>query len=388
MYSVGIDLGTTNTVVAANAGILPLRMGDDRASVLPSVVAYLPNGEKLVGAAARSRRAIDPRNTIHSAKRVIGAHWHSYESREFGKHYGFKLEPTPDQRVGFRTRSGLITPIEVAREVLSSLCIYAAIDPSEIAAVVSVPAAFGDTQRAATLAAVREAGFADARCIAEPVATAVAYLDRQDIRYGLVYDLGGGTFDAAIVDCSQEPMRIVAHSGDAYLGGDDIDQAIANYAADLVLRSQGWDLRGDPEVFARLLFEGERAKLRLAQSESTQLELSEVDPAAPGVLGALPLDRNVVWQLASGLIRRTFLCCDEVLSKANLKVSDVQAVFMAGGATQLPGVRETVAQYFGRILRYELDPMHVVSLGASIAAARPKLASLLVQPVLSVGDGS
>ena len=311
---------------------------------------------------------------------MIGAHWHSYEAREFGKHYGFKLEPTPDQQVGFRTRAGLITAQEVACEVLRALCRYAAIEPGEIAAVVSVPAAFGDTQRAATLNAMHAAGFAAARCIAEPVATAIAYLDRQGIRHGLVYDLGGGTFDAAVIDCSEEPMRIVAHSGDAYLGGDDIDQAIANYAADLVLRSHGWDLRADPEVFARLLFEAERAKLRLSQHESTPIELADVDPAVPSALGALPLDRNVVWQLASGLIRRTFLCCDEVLSKACLRVDDIQAVFMAGGATLLPGVRETVAQYFGRKLRYELDPLHVVSLGASIAAARPRLASLLVQP--------
>jgi molecular chaperone DnaK (HSP70) len=171
----------------------------------------------------------------------------------------------------------------------------------------------------------------------------------------------------------------VALSGDAYLGGDDIDRSIASYAADLVLRSHGWDLRADPEVFARLVIESERAKLRLAQSEATLIALDAVDAAAPTTLAGLPIDRAAVWQLASNLIRRTFGICDEVLSSAGLKVGDIQAVFMAGGATLLPGVRETVTQYFGRKLRYELDPMHVVSLGASIAAARPKLASLLAQ---------
>jgi len=379
MYTVGIDLGTTNTVTATHAGILPLRIGDTRETVLPSVVAYLPNGEISVGSLARNRRAIDPRNTIHSAKRVIGADWHSYQAREFAKHYVFELEPTTDHQVGFRTRAGLITATDVATQVVGAVCRYAAIDPAEISAVVSVPTAFSPEQRAATLSAMRNAGFAEARCIAEPVATAIAYLDRHDIRYGLVYDLGGGTFDVAVIECSSEPLRVVAHSGDAYLGGDDIDRSIASYAADLVLRSQGWDLRADPEVFARLVIESERAKLRLAQSEATLIALDAIDPAAPTALVGLPIDRAAVWQLASNLIRRTFGICDEVLSSAGLKVGDIQAVFMAGGATLLPGVRETVTQYFGRKLRYELDPMHVVSLGASIAAARPKLASLLAQ---------
>jgi molecular chaperone DnaK len=377
MYTVGIDLGTTNTVLATHAGILPLRIGDVRASVLPSVVAYLPNGETSVGSAARSRRAIDPRNTIHSAKRVMGAGWHSYQAREFSKHYAFDLEPTPEQRVGFRTRAGLVTAQDVATEVLNAVCRYAAIDPAEIAAVVSVPATFAKEQKAATLDAMRAAGFARARCIAEPIATAIAYLDRNDIRYGMVYDLGGGTFDVAIIECNPEPLRIIAHSGDAYLGGDDIDHAIASHAADTVLRAHGWDLHTDPEVFARLVLEAERAKLRLALTESTTIELETIDAAAPSVLGALPLDRNAVLQLASDLIRRTFSVCDEVLSNAGLTVDDIQAVFLAGGTTLLPGVRETLTQYFGRKLRFELDPMHVVSLGASIAAARPGLADLL-----------
>jgi molecular chaperone DnaK len=380
MYTVGIDLGTTNTVLATHAGILPLRIGEERAAVLPSVVAYLPNGEKLVGAAARSRRAIDPRNTIHSAKRVMAAGWHSYAAREFAKHYPFELEPTPDQRVGFRTRAGLLSAEQVASDVLESLCRYAAIDPAEISAVVSVPATFTAEQQAATLAAMRAAGFAQARCIAEPVATALAYLDRNDIRYGMVYDLGGGTFDVAVIACNPEPLRIIAHSGDAYLGGDDIDRAIATHAADVVLRGHGWDLHSDPEVFARLVLEAERAKLRLAQCDLTSIELETIDAAAPSVLGALPLDRAAVLQLSSNLIRRTFSVCDEVLSSAGLKVSDIQAVFLAGGTTLLPGVRETVTQYFGRKLRFELDPMHVVALGASIAAARPKLANLLAEP--------
>jgi molecular chaperone DnaK len=378
MYTVGIDLGTTNTVAASHAGILPLRVGEARETLLPSVVAYLPNGEISVGASARARRALDPRNTIHSAKRVMGASWNSHEAREFATHYAFDLERMPDQTVGFRTRGGIVTPQDVAEQVLLAVCQHAAIEPSEISAVVSVPAAFGPQQQAATLDAMRSAGFARVSCIAEPVATAIAYLDRQDIRYGFVYDLGGGTFDVAVLDCTREPLRILAHGGDSYLGGDDIDLTLANYAADLVLRGYGWDLRSDHEVFARLVFESEAAKLRLASSETAVIELAHIDPAAPAALTGVPIDRSAVLQLSSSLIRRTFGICDEVLSQAGLGAKDIQAVFLAGGSTMLPGVRDTVAQYFGRKLRYELDPMHVVALGASIVAARSGLSSLLV----------
>jgi molecular chaperone DnaK (HSP70) len=378
MYTVGIDLGTTNTVTAANAGVLPLQIGDVLTRVLPSVVAYLPNGEIAVGAAPRERRAIDIKNTIYSAKRVIGETWHSYRAREFQAHYPFDLLPTAEGLVGFRTRAGVVTATDVATEVLRAVCRYAVLQPQEINAVVTIPASFGRAQRVATLAAVRAAGFAQARCIAEPAATALAYLDRNDVRYGVVYDLGGGTFDLAVVDCTISPVRIVAHAGDAYLGGDDIDHALANWAADLVLRSTGWDLRTDREVFTRLVMEAERAKIRLSQVTSTVIEVDGVDAAAPPDLPAIPLDREAVWKLSAGLIKRTFAICDEVLTAAGLTVRDVQAVFLAGGATLVPGVRDAVANYFGKKLRYELDPLHVVALGASIAAARPKLAPLLL----------
>ncbi len=378
MYTVGIDLGTTNTVAAANAGVLPLRVADTPTPVLPSVVAYLPNGEVAVGAGARERRAIDIKNTIYSAKRVIGETWHSYRAREFQAHYPFDLVQTDSNQVGFKTRAGIVTATDVATEVLRAVCQYAALDAHEIHAVVSVPAAFGRAQRVATLLAMRAAGFAHARCIAEPAATALAYLDRNDVHYGVVYDLGGGTFDLAVVDCSVHPIRIVAHGGDAYLGGDDIDHALANWAAEVVLRECGWDLRSDREVFTRLVMEAERAKIRLSRMSSTTLEVDGVDAAGPPDLPAIPLDRDAVWRLSASLIKRTFAICDQVLSSAGLTVRDVEAVFLAGGATLVPGVRDAVAEYFGKKLRYELDPLHVVGLGASIAAARPQLAPLLL----------
>jgi len=379
MHTIGIDLGTTNTVAAANAGVLPLRTGVTPTPILPSVVAYLPSGEMAVGAGARARRAFDVKNTIYSAKRVIGEPWHSYRAREFCAYYPFDFVPAPGGQVGFKTRAGIWTATDVATQLLRSLCAQIEADAHELDAVVTVPAAFGPGQRAATLEAVRSAGFGRARCIVEPVATALAYLDRNDVHYGAVYDLGGGTFDLAIVDCSAEPMRVVAHGGDPYLGGDDIDHALAAWIADAVLQQRGWDLRSDAEVFTRLVMEAERAKLRLGSESSVRIALEGVDAAAPADLPELTLDRRSVWELSAALIKRTFVICDQVLGSAGVATRDIQAVFMAGGATLLPGVRDAVAEYFGRKLRYELDPMHVVSLGASMAAARPRFAPLLLE---------
>lgn len=376
MDTIGIDLGTTNTVAASNARVLPLFQGVP--PILPSVVAYLPNGEIAVGQAARERRAIDPKNTIYAAKRVIGEPWGSSRAREFAAHYPFDLVAAGDRQVGFQTRAGIWSASDIAAEVLRALCRQADRSPETLTAVVTIPSAFGAPQMKATLEAVQAAGFASVRCIAEPIATALAYLDRNSVRYGVVYDLGGGTFDLAILDCSRDPIRVVARDGDPYLGGDDIDRAIANFAADRVLREQGWDLKNDAGIFTRLVLEAERAKLRLFETPSTVIELERVDPAMPSGSLQLSLDRATVWRLGAALIKRTFSICDNVLRTAGLTVRDIEAVFLAGGATLLPGVRDAVAGYFGPKLRYDVDPMLAVSLGASIAAARPRFAPLLM----------
>jgi molecular chaperone DnaK len=377
MQAVGIDLGTTNTVLAANAQVVPLRAAGDNATIMPSVVAYLPDGGIAVGVGARERRAMDAKNTIYSAKRVIGEAWHSARVREFATYYPFDIVQGADGHAGFKTRSGIKTPTEIASAVVRALCSSAGLDARAHEAVVSVPAGFAPSQRAATLRAVREAGFQRVRCVAEPVATALAYMNRTDVRRGVVYDLGGGTFDLAILDCTSDPFRIVAYGGDPYLGGDDIDHALATFVADMVLQQHGWDLRSDPQVFTRLVLEAEKAKVRLSFATSTVINLEQVDAAAPAAVTVVPIERHAVMELSAALIRRTFLVCDQVLADADVPARDVQAVFLAGGTTLVPGVREAVAQYFGQKLRHELDPMHVVSVGASIAAMRPRFANLL-----------
>jgi molecular chaperone DnaK len=377
MHTIGIDLGTTNTVAAANAGVLPLRSPDRPTPILPSVVAYLPSGETLVGAPARERRAFDPKNTIYSAKRVIGKRWHSYGAREFCSNYPFEFVHTEADGIAFKTRAGVRTPVQVATEILTHLCKRTEIVPSETEAVVSVPATFGESERAATLVAMREVGFMRVRSIVEPVATALAYLDRNATRYAAVYDLGGGTFDLAIIQCDMETPHVVASGGDPYLGGDDVDRALASFVAERVLCDHGWDVRGATDVFERLTAEAERAKIELTGADSAQVHPAAIDAAAPSDLPPVTIDRAVLVEIGASLLQRTFGVCDEVLDRASLEVGDIQAVFLAGGATLLPGVREQVAKYFGRKLRFELNPMHVVSLGASMAAARPRHARVL-----------
>jgi molecular chaperone DnaK len=186
----------------------------------------------------------------------------------------------------------------------------------------------------------------------------------------VVYDLGGGTFDFAAVDCSKKPFEVLAHAGDLYLGGDDIDQAVAAWAAERVLEEHRWDLRDNAVIFDRLVSECERAKVRLCYASETKIELAQVDPAAPAATSFLTVGQDVLADLAMELVKRSFIICDEVLAKAGVKAGDVGAVYLAGGTTQLPMVRNAVAQYFGSNPISAYDPMEVVAIGASLGGTR------------------
>ncbi len=372
--TVGIDLGTTNTVVARIFESLRIQ---GNGSVMPSAVAYPPSGAILIGKAARRRRALDPRNTILSAKRVIGARWHSSYTAQFREHYPYDLVPGPDGGPVFRTRAGIASPVDIGGTVVRGLCELTNCPTGDVHAVVTAPVGFDRRRRDATAEAVSRARFATVRVVEEPIATALAYLNRSSLKYAFVYDLGGGTFDAAVVDCSSYPFRVIGHGGDPYLGGDDVDRTIALYVADRTLSRDGWDLSNDAVTFDRLVHACELAKCELSESQEAAIAIPSVDPAAPESCGVIPISRDEVQQLTFDLVRRTFGICDEVLAQASLKARDMQAVFLAGGSTQLPGLRGYVEQYFGKRPRADLDPMQVVSLGASLAAARPAVSELL-----------
>jgi len=369
MHSIGIDLGTTNSAIAADGQVLELRDGQHSSELLPSVVAFVPSGARVVGAAARERKLRDPKNTIHSAKRIIGQSWFSVRTRKFIKQYPFDLVDK-DGTPGFRTRAGVLTPQDVAAAIVAALCQRAGVQPKVHTAVVCVPAVFGPEQRAATAWAVEQARFAQVRTIQEPVATALAYADQGLAPKGLVavYDFGGGTFDLAVLDCSTKPFRVLAYGGDAYVGGDDIDQALADGVSREVLKRAFWDLRSEPTVFAALVVECERAKIRLCAEPETRVPLGEVDPAASLDHVDVVLTEKWLAELSAELVRSTFITCDGVLRDAGIKNKDIGAVLLAGGTTKLPVVREGVRSYFGREPLAEIDPLAVVAIGASVSA--------------------
>ena len=372
--TVGIDLGTTNTVVARNFEALRIEGGS---SVMPSAVAFPPSGATLIGKAARRRRAMDPTNTILSAKRIIGARWRSSYTTQFRDHYPYDLVEGPDGCAVFNTRAGLVCPVEVSSTVIRGLCELTKCPVQDVHAVVTAPVGFDTRRRDATALAVSKANFASVRVIEEPIATALAYLNRSSLKYAFVYDLGGGTFDAAVVDCSSYPFRVIGHGGDPYLGGDDVDRTIALHVADRTLASDGWDLSNDAVTFDRLVLACELAKCELSESEEAAIAIPSVDPAAPESCGIILITREQVQQLTLDLVRRTFSMCDEVLAQAGLKARDMEAIFLAGGSTRLPGLNAYIESYFGKRPRSDLDPMQVVGLGASLAAARPAVAELL-----------
>lgn len=368
----GVDLGTSNTVIAEKGRAIPL--APSRKTTLPSVVSFPPSGQLLVGEKANARRALDPINTLASTKRVIGAAYHSYAVSRFRETSPHAIERAGEDGVAFATRRGVVRPEDVASILIEHLFQGAAARTGG-GVVVGVPATFDARQRATTRGVFQSLKFEDIALIDEPVATAIAYLDRSHLKRAVVYDLGGGTFDFAVLDCSTYPFRVLAHGGDPFLGGDDLDRAIANDAASRVLRESGWDLRNDPVIFDRLIVAAERAKRELATEEVSALDVAEVDEAAPSTVASVRLTRARLTELAQPLIQQTFLICDEVLAKAGVLAREVEAVFLAGGSTALPNVRVAVQQYFGKRPRIDQDPMHVVAVGASLAALRPDLRS-------------
>jgi molecular chaperone DnaK len=368
MTTLGIDLGTTNTAAALDGCTLELAGRALAQRVLPSVVAFPPSGATLVGTAARDRRAMDPKNTLVSTKRLIGRGWFAPETREFERRYPLDLVRTADDGVAFDTRAGVVTPIDVATRLLATVREQAPRDAAAPQVVIGVPSSFDLDGRKATLTAARGAGFDWVRIIDEPIATAWAYHDLlpSKIRFTAIYDLGGGTFDLAIVDRGRPPFQVVGRGGDPYLGGDDLDRALADWAAATLLRERGWDLASDRLVFDRLVVECEHAKIRLSRATTTTIDLAAVDPAAPAGAGTLVLERSRLAALATDLVRRSFGVCDEVLGRAGVKTRDLDAVLLAGGCCLLPPVQEAIAGYFGRTPCVDLDPLEVVAIGASM----------------------
>ena len=375
MAVVGIDLGTTNTVVACvrsgRVNVLPDEQGR---RLLPSVVSFHPNGEVLVGHGAKERRVVDAKNTIASVKRLIGRAWDSEELRRARQRFAFELKEGPGQGPLVMARGQEYTLPEISAFVLRRAKQIAEKALGEVVdrAVITVPANFNELQRAATKVAGRVAGLDVLRIINEPTAAALAYgLGRTTKERIAIYDFGGGTFDSTLLDLSGNVFEVLATAGDTFLGGDDLDMAIAERMSEAFLHAHRYDPRSDPQAFERLRVAAEVLKIELSSQERAHAKLREV---AFGVGGAhLDLDfgmtRDELEMLAAPLVERTFAVCQEALSVARLPVSAFDKIILVGGSTRIPLVRRRVEQFFGATPLDRVNPEEVVAIGAAIQAA-------------------
>lgn len=365
--AVGIDLGTTNTVIARDRKTLLIRSGGVERLGLGSSIAFTPSGSVLFGNLARERRANDPENTIVSSKRIMGQEWGSAAVNAYQQRYYTEL--LNDERGPvFQTRAGKKTATDVATLLLSEALRGARLDPGKTKAVITIPAAFTAAQRAATEQAGRQAGLQEVALLEEPVATALAHGAAKNARYAAAYDIGGGTFDLCVLDCTLWPIGMLGHGGDLFLGGDDFDEAIAADIAATLLKDHNWDLRTNDDAFRRLVGFAEQAKIDLSTAKTVTLDLVDVDPAIPMVDATLTLDRSTVARACYNIVRRTFRTCDTVFAEVGIRPNELDKLFLAGGATQMPLVRDWVSAFFGIPPAPDVSPFEVVALGASIAA--------------------
>jgi molecular chaperone DnaK len=371
--AVGIDLGTTNSVIAATEAGKPTVIPNAEGSrTTPSVVAFTPQGERLVGQLARRQAILNPKGTIYSAKRFIGRRYDEVSSELNA--VSFDVVPGPDGAVRFEIMGRVYAPEELSALVLRKLTEDASKFLGEriTEAVITVPAYFNDAQRQATRDAGRIAGLEVLRIINEPTAAALAYgLDKKSNETVLVYDLGGGTFDVSILDIGEGVVEVRATAGDTHLGGDDFDRRIVDHLADEFQRDNGIDLRTDPQALQRLFEAAEKAKVELSSVTQTTVSLPFItaDASGPKHLNTT-LMRSTFEQITADLVERTTAPVRQVLADARLTDADIDEVILVGGSTRIPAVQNLVRRLTGgKDPNMTVNPDEVVALGAAVQAA-------------------
>src|SRR5690242_20271248 len=348
--AVGIDLGTTNSVIAATVAGQPTVIPNAEGSrTTPSVVAFTPQGERLVGQLARRQAILNPKGTIYSAKRFIGRRYDEVTSELNA--VSFDVVSGPDGAVRFQIQGRQYAPEEISALVLRKLVEDASkfLGEKINEAVITVPAYFNDAQRQATRDAGRIAGLEVLRIINEPTAAALAYgLDKKKNETVLVFDLGGGTFDVSILDIGDGVVEVRATAGDTHLGGDDFDRRIVDYLADEFAKDNGIDLRADPQALQRLFEAAEKAKVELSSVTQTTISLPFItaDAAGPKHLNTT-LMRSTFEQISSDLIERTTGPVRQALADAKLTDADLDEVILVGGSTRIPAVQNLVRRLTG-----------------------------------------
>lgn len=370
--AVGIDLGTTNSVVAVMEGGKPAVIINSEGNRLtPSVVAFTKTGERLVGQIAKRQAVLNAENTIYSAKRFIGRRYSEVQSEI--KNVPYKVVAGPNDAVRFSIMGKEYSPEEISAEILRKLAGDAAkyLGEKVTDAVITVPAYFNDAQRQATKDAGKIAGLNVLRIINEPTAASLAYgLDKKTNETILVFDLGGGTFDVSILDVGDGVFEVRATSGDTHLGGDDFDKRIVDWMAEEFLREQGIDLRRDRQALQRLTEAAEKAKIELSSALETPVSLPFITADASGPKHLeMRLTRAKFDQLTPDLVERCVAPVKQALADAKISEREIDEVILVGGATRIPAVQALVRRLTGgKEPNQSVNPDEVVAVGAAIQA--------------------
>ncbi|WP_316151419.1 molecular chaperone DnaK [Cupriavidus sp. BIC8F] len=374
---IGIDLGTTNSCVAILEGNTPKVIeNSEGARTTPSIIAYMEDGEILVGAPAKRQAVTNPRNTLYAVKRLIGR---KFEEKEVQKDIGlmpYSIVKADNGDAWVSVRDQKLAPPQVSAEVLRKMKKTAEdyLGEPVTEAVITVPAYFNDSQRQATKDAGRIAGLDVKRIINEPTAAALAFgMDKNEKgdRKIAVYDLGGGTFDISIIEIAdvdgEKQFEVLSTNGDTFLGGEDFDQRIIDYIISEFKKDQGVDLSKDVLALQRLKEAAEKAKIELSSSQQTEINLPYItaDASGPKHLN-LKMTRAKLESLVEELITRTIEPCRIAIKDAGVKVGDIDDVILVGGMTRMPKVQEQVKEFFGKEARKDVNPDEAVAVGAAI----------------------
>src|SRR5438270_9400966 len=372
--TVGIDLGTTNSVIAVMEGGEPVVIPNSEGSrTTPSVVAFTKSGERLVGTLARRQAAVNPENTVYSIKRFMGRKFAEVESER--KIVPYQVKPGQDDRVVVEVPAAGkdFTPEEISAMILQKLKTDAEsyLGEKVTDAVITVPAYFNDSQRQATKNAGEIAGLNVVRIINEPTAAALAYgLDKKENEKILVFDLGGGTYDVSVLEVGEGVFEVKATNGDTHLGGDDYDRRLVDYIADEFKKEQGIDLRNDRQALQRLTEAAEKAKIELSSRMETDVNLPFItaDQNGPKHLD-IKIARSKFEQLTADLTEKTVAPFNAALKDAGLSPADLNEVILVGGATRMPAIQELVKKLTnGKEPHRGINPDEVVAVGAAIQA--------------------
>ncbi|UXY23404.1 molecular chaperone DnaK [Streptomyces cynarae] len=370
--AVGIDLGTTNSVIAVWEGGEPSVVPNSEGNrTTPSVVAFTDTGERLVGQLARRQAILNPKGTIYSAKRFIGRHFD--EISDEARAVAYDVVEGDGGAARFKVRDKLYAPEEISAQVLRKLADDASKQLGErvTEAVITVPAYFNDAQRTATKDAGRIAGLEVLRIINEPTAAALAYgMDKKQHETVLVFDLGGGTFDVSILDVGDGVVEVRSTAGDSHLGGDDFDRRLVDYLADDFQKENGIDLRKDPQALQRLFEAAEKAKTELSSVTQTQVSLPFITADASGPKHLTDsIMRSTFEQITSDLVERCLGPVEQAMADAKVGESDIDEVILVGGSTRIPAVQALVRRLTGgKEPNMSVNPDEVVALGAAIQA--------------------